>query len=53
LKDKKRLWDQNIGSEIQYLQAKAAYESQQSLLPFSSMQQLAKYGYRTVLWGNR
>ncbi|MBO6880361.1 MULTISPECIES: efflux RND transporter periplasmic adaptor subunit [Winogradskyella] len=25
----KRLWDQNIGSEIQYLQAKSAYESQQ------------------------
>ncbi|MGB5943586.1 MAG: efflux RND transporter periplasmic adaptor subunit [Leeuwenhoekiella sp.] len=26
----KRLWDQNIGSEIQYLQAKANYESQES-----------------------
>ncbi len=26
----KRLWDQNIGSEIQYLQAKTQYESQQS-----------------------
>ena len=26
----KRLWDQKIGSEIQYLQAKASYESQQS-----------------------
>ncbi|RNC92822.1 MAG: efflux RND transporter periplasmic adaptor subunit [Allomuricauda sp.] len=25
-----RLWDQNIGSEIQYLQAKTQYESQQS-----------------------
>ena len=25
----KRLWDQNIGSEIQYLQAKSNYESQQ------------------------
>ncbi|WP_179344344.1 efflux RND transporter periplasmic adaptor subunit [Winogradskyella ursingii] len=25
----KRLWDQNIGSEIQYLQAKSTYESQQ------------------------
>ena len=24
----KRLWDQNIGSEIQYLQAKSSYESQ-------------------------
>ncbi|MGO4913351.1 efflux RND transporter periplasmic adaptor subunit [Leeuwenhoekiella sp. W20_SRS_FM14] len=26
----KRLWDQNIGSEIQYLQAKATYEASQS-----------------------
>ncbi|MEN1784267.1 MAG: efflux RND transporter periplasmic adaptor subunit [Bacteroidota bacterium] len=26
----KRLWDQNIGSEIQYLQAKAQYEAQES-----------------------
>lgn len=26
----KRLWDQNIGSEIQYLQAKASYEAQQA-----------------------
>ncbi|MEO0572744.1 MAG: efflux RND transporter periplasmic adaptor subunit [Bacteroidota bacterium] len=26
----KRLWDQNIGSEIQYLQAKATYEAQES-----------------------
>ena len=26
----KRLWEQNIGSEIQYLQAKTQYESQQS-----------------------
>ncbi len=26
----KRLWDQNIGSEIQYLQAKAQYEAQHS-----------------------
>ena len=26
----KRLWDQNIGAEIEYLQAKAAYESQQN-----------------------
>ncbi|MEM9144062.1 MAG: efflux RND transporter periplasmic adaptor subunit, partial [Bacteroidota bacterium] len=26
----KRLWEQNIGSEIQYLQAKAQYESQES-----------------------
>lgn len=28
----KRLWDQNIGSEIQYLQAKTQYESQQSAI---------------------
>ena len=26
----KRLWDQNIGSEIEYLQAKAAFESQEN-----------------------
>ena len=26
----KRLWEQNIGSEIQYLQAKTTYEAQQS-----------------------
>jgi len=26
----KRLWDQNIGSEIQFLQAKSSYEAQQS-----------------------
>lgn len=26
----KRLWDQNIGSEIQYLQAKATYEAQEA-----------------------
>lgn len=37
----KRLWDQNIGSEIQYLQAKANYESQQSAIR-SMQQQLAK-----------
>jgi RND family efflux transporter MFP subunit len=37
----KRLWDQNIGSEIQFLQAKAAYESQQSAIS-SMQQQLAK-----------
>ncbi len=37
----KRLWDQNIGSEIQYLQAKAAYEGQQSSIR-SMQQQLAK-----------
>ncbi|BAO55094.1 probable Co/Zn/Cd efflux system membrane fusion protein [Nonlabens marinus S1-08] len=37
----KRLWDQNIGSEIQYLQAKANYEAQQSAIR-SMQQQLAK-----------
>ncbi len=36
-----RLWDQNIGSEIQYLQAKANYESQQNAIN-SMQQQLAK-----------
>jgi RND family efflux transporter MFP subunit len=33
----KRLWDQNIGSEIQYLQAKSTYESQQEAV--NQMQQ--------------
>ncbi|MGJ8683725.1 MAG: efflux RND transporter periplasmic adaptor subunit [Nonlabens sp.] len=37
----KRLWDQNIGSEIQYLQAKANYESQESAIR-SMQQQLGK-----------
>ncbi|MGB5983621.1 MAG: efflux RND transporter periplasmic adaptor subunit [Nonlabens sp.] len=37
----KRLWDQNIGSEIQYLQAKANYEAQQSAIN-AMQQQLAK-----------
>ncbi len=37
----KRLWDQNIGSEIQYLQAKANYEGQQNAIN-SMRQQLAK-----------
>lgn len=37
----KRLWEQKIGSEIQYLQAKTSYESQQKVV--SQMgQQLAK-----------
>jgi len=36
-----RLWNQKIGSEIQYLQAKAGYESQQSAIR-SMQQQLAK-----------
>lgn len=33
----KRLWEQNIGSEIQYLQAKSNYEAQQKMV--SQMQQ--------------
>ncbi|OED39025.1 efflux transporter periplasmic adaptor subunit, partial [Flavobacteriaceae bacterium (ex Bugula neritina AB1)] len=37
----KRLWDQKIGSEIQYLQAKANYESQQNVVS-QMKQQLAK-----------
>jgi len=37
----KRLWDQKIGSEIQYLQAKAGYESQQKAVD-QMKQQLAK-----------
>jgi len=36
-----RLWNQKIGSEIQYLQAKAGYESQQSAIK-SMQQQLSK-----------
>ncbi|NRD24367.1 efflux RND transporter periplasmic adaptor subunit [Winogradskyella litoriviva] len=37
----KRLWDQNIGSEIQYLQAKSTYESQQEAVN-QLQQQIAK-----------
>ncbi len=37
----KRLWDQNIGSEIQYLQTKANYESQENAIK-SMQQQLSK-----------
>jgi RND family efflux transporter MFP subunit len=37
----KRLWDQKIGSEIQYLQAKSAYESQEEAIKQMN-QQLAK-----------
>jgi RND family efflux transporter MFP subunit len=37
----KRLWDQKIGSEIQYLQAKANYEAQVNAIK-SMQQQLAK-----------
>ena len=37
----KRLWDQNIGSEIQYLQAKSTYESQEKAIS-QLKQQIAK-----------
>jgi RND family efflux transporter MFP subunit len=37
----KRLWDQNIGSEIQYLQAKSSYEAQQKAIS-QLQQQVAK-----------
>ncbi|NRD18908.1 efflux RND transporter periplasmic adaptor subunit [Winogradskyella eckloniae] len=37
----KRLWDQNIGSEIQYLQAKSTYESQEKAIN-QMQQQIAK-----------
>jgi len=37
----KRLWDQKIGSEIQYLQAKSSYESQQKAVN-QAQSQLAK-----------
>lgn len=37
----KRLWDQNIGSEIQYLQAKSTYESQARAVD-QLQQQIAK-----------
>lgn len=40
----KRLWDQNIGSEIQYLQAKSTYEAQQK-----AVSQLQQQVARTVV----
>ncbi len=46
----KRLWDQNIGSEIQYLQSKANYESQQNAIN-SMQQQLAKSVVRAPFSG--
>lgn len=46
----KRLWEQNIGSEIQYLQAKATYEAQESAV--SQMQsQVAKSTIRAPFSG--
>lgn len=41
----KRLWDQNIGSEIEYLQSKTAYESQQN-----AYEQLKKQLNKTTLF---
>lgn len=40
----KRLWDQNIGSEIQYLQAKSNYEAQEK-----AVQQLEQQVARTIV----
>ncbi len=40
----KRLWDQNIGSEIQYLQAKSTYEAQEK-----AVQQLKQQVARTIV----
>lgn len=40
----KRLWDQNIGSEIQYLQAKSSYEAQQQ-----AVNQLQQQVARTIV----
>ncbi len=40
----KRLWDQNIGSEIQYLQAKSSYEAQQK-----AVSQLQQQVARTII----
>lgn len=40
----KRLWDQNIGSEIQYLQAKSTFESQQK-----AVNQLQQQVARTIV----
>lgn len=46
----KRLWEQNIGSEIQYLQAKTAYETQQEATN-QLAQQLAKTVVRAPFSG--
>ncbi len=47
----KRLWDQNIGSEIQYLQAKSTYESQAKAVNQLN-QQIAKTQVRAPFSGN-
>lgn len=46
----KRLWEQNIGSEIQYLQAKSTYESQQEAVG-QLQQQIAKTTVRAPFSG--
>ena len=46
----KRLWEQNIGSEIQYLQAKSTYESQESAAK-QMQSQLAKSTIRAPFSG--
>ncbi len=46
----KRLWDQKIGSEIQYLQAKSSYESQQQTVN-QLKSQLAKNSLRAPFSG--
>jgi len=46
----KRLWDQKIGSEIQYLQAKTGYESQQKAVN-QAQSQLAKTVVRAPFSG--
>ncbi|MGS2727489.1 efflux RND transporter periplasmic adaptor subunit [Psychroserpens sp. BH13MA-6] len=47
----KRLWEQNIGSEIQYLQAKSTYESQQKAVS-QLQQQIAKTTVRAPFSGS-
>ncbi|MEP1033269.1 efflux RND transporter periplasmic adaptor subunit [Ekhidna sp.] len=46
----KRLWDQKIGSEIQYLQAKASYESQKAAVD-QMESQLRKFSMRAPFDG--
>lgn len=46
----KRLWEQNIGSEIQYLQAKSSFESQQEAIN-QLQQQIAKTTVRAPFTG--
>ncbi len=46
----KRLWEQNIGSEIQYLQAKTAYEAQESAVK-QMQSQVAKSTIRAPFSG--